>query len=90
MFHQVYHAETLDDQLTQATRSFCTKYIDITPGNPSRSGGKRLSVTLPALFEWYCDDFGATDAQLLQWVAQYLPSKQQKVRPRLPFYIPSP
>jgi len=75
---QVYDAETLDDQLTQATRSFCTKYIDISPGNPSRSAGKRLSVTLPALFEWYCDDFGPTDAQLLQWVAQYLPSNKQK------------
>eukprot|EP00951_Prasinocladus_malaysianus_P019543 scaffold158043_cov18-Prasinocladus_malaysianus.AAC.1 len=77
---QVYHAETLDEQLTQATRSFCSKYIDVAPVSHSRQpSGIRVAVTLPAIFEWYCDDFGNADAQLLQWIAQYLPTSKQKV-----------
>ena len=56
-------------------------------------GGARVSVTLPAIFEWYCDDFGNTDAQMLQWVAQYMPSSKQKVGnhwPRAMPGLPSP
>lgn len=47
--------------------------------NAIRTGGAKLSVTMPAIFEWYCDDFGNTDAQMLQWVAQFMPASKQKV-----------
>jgi len=76
---QVYSSESLDEELTAATRAFCAKHIDISAPKGGRAGqAAKVAVTLPAIFEWYCDDFGVTDAQMLQWIAQYLPSAQQK------------
>ena len=33
----------------------------------------RTVVTLPAVFEWYQEDFGAAEGDMLHWLAGYLP-----------------
>jgi hypothetical protein len=35
-------------------------------------------VTLPALFEWYREDFGSTDGEMLRWVSKYLPPAKER------------
>ena len=65
----VYHPENLEEALTAATRDFCSRNVDVLPSPPTSSaaaggggGGEAAAaqVTLPALFEWYREDFGST------------------------------
>jgi len=35
-------------------------------------------VTLPTLFEWYREDFGSTDGEMLRWVSKYLPPARER------------
>lgn len=37
-----------------------------------------LQVTLHAIFDWYRDDFGTTEEQMLKWLLPFLPSTRQK------------
>ena len=73
---RVYHPENLEEALNAATREFCQRHVDVLPPAPAPPGGHgdgSTQVTLPALFEWYREDFGGTDGEMLRWVSKYLP-----------------
>ncbi|MDW7709925.1 MAG: glycoside hydrolase family 15 protein [Deferrisomatales bacterium] len=62
---EIYRAETLDEDLAVSGKTFLS------------SGGVRIdrergAVWLPQVFRWYGEDFGATEADRLRFVAPYL------------------
>lgn len=73
---QVYDPENLEDQLNHATSDYCAKYVEVAPGPP---GDGKTHVLLPAILEWYHDDFGSTDQVLLRWVARYLEPPKARI-----------
>lgn len=80
---QVFHPDTLDQQLDAAVREFCSRHVEVRSGSSAFGMGKSAAgaktvIALPALFETYREDFGATDAQLVRWLAQYLPEPKQR------------
>ena len=79
---RVYHPDQLDDLLATAAREYCTRNVEVTSREGADGGTARVwRVVLPSLFEWYSDDFGSTDAQLLAWVAEHMPSaKREELR----------
>eukprot|EP00239_Pterosperma_sp_CCMP1384_P006391 CAMPEP_0197856262 /NCGR_PEP_ID=MMETSP1438-20131217/28240_1 /TAXON_ID=1461541 /ORGANISM="Pterosperma sp., Strain CCMP1384" /LENGTH=548 /DNA_ID=CAMNT_0043471667 /DNA_START=559 /DNA_END=2205 /DNA_ORIENTATION=+ len=60
---RIYSAEELDQGLDAAARAFCE---DVQVDEETRQ------VTLSQIFKWYKIDFGATDTDVLRYVAQYL------------------
>jgi hypothetical protein len=64
-FIDVYTPENLDWELTVAAQTFIN-----SPGVAvDRSQG---SISLSSIFKWYASDFGATQAERLRFIAQYL------------------
>ena len=78
---RVYNPEELDEELNQATREFCAKHTSFhttsKSANPMSSKAK-LQILLHAIFDWYRDDFGSSEAHLLKWLVPFLPSTRQK------------
>jgi len=70
---QVYDPENLEEMLNAATRDYLEKHVRVTPPEPGDAEA-RTSVQLPALIDWYHDDFGMTDHEVLRWIAKFLPS----------------
>jgi hypothetical protein len=72
----VYDPDQLDAQLDAATRAFCCERVRVELQNG------RTVVTLPAIFEWYQEDFGAAEGDMLHWLAAYLPDPAVRINPR--------
>jgi hypothetical protein len=70
----VYDPDQLDSQLDAATRAFCCERVQVEPQ------GSRTVVTLPAIFEWYQEDFGAAEGDMLHWLAAYLPDTLVRIK----------
>lgn len=64
---RAYTAKNLDELLETRTRLFLNqdRNVKIDP--------RARTVTLSKLFDWYDDDFGATEARLLDFIARYRP-----------------
>mmetsp|Transcript_41345 Transcript_41345/g.50123 ORF Transcript_41345/g.50123 Transcript_41345/m.50123 type:complete len:723 (+) Transcript_41345:289-2457(+) len=76
---QVYTPDKLDEMLTQATRDYCAANVELTPTPPDGSGNPpKTQILLPAIFEWYHEDFGLDDTEMLNWMAKYLSPAKAK------------
>ena len=58
-----FEEQGLEDQLALATQAFLASTIHID--------SSKSCVTLSMLFKWYGDDFGASDGDRLNWVADH-------------------
>ena len=80
--HRLYNAETIEEQLHAAAVDYCTRNIQVKNSgsmDPSRPfASSRKQVALPAVFEWYREDFGNSDEQILKFVVRYLPQHVQR------------
>jgi hypothetical protein len=65
----VYDPDQLDSQLDDSTRAFCSERVTVA----TDADGKTL-VTLPAIFEWYQEDFGNAEGDMIHWLTAYLPA----------------
>ncbi|KAH3857774.1 uncharacterized protein LOC127871497 [Dreissena polymorpha] len=65
----VYSAENLDQALDAATRSFCAQEVSMfTETN---------EIWLSKIFQWYSQDFGRTDIDVMKWTVPYLEKSVQ-------------
>eukprot|EP00898_Chlorokybus_atmophyticus_P008347 jgi/Chlat1/8513/Chrsp80S07898 len=71
---RVYEPDHLETMLDVATSEYCTRHVQVS-AVPDQSG--KHVVQLPAIFEWYHEDFATTDALLLIWIAERLPSERK-------------
>lgn len=61
-----YVPDSLDAQLEAQTRSFLKDgRVELLPGSP-------VKVRLPKIFDWYGEDFGATDGKVVMWLRPYV------------------
>jgi hypothetical protein len=61
-----YVADSLDAQLEERTRSFLhAGIVELLPGHPPK-------VRLPKIFDWYAEDFGASDSAVVAWLRPYV------------------
>lgn len=61
---RLYSAANLERGLTMACQNFCRNEVQVDP--------EARRVTVSQLFRWYSADFGATDADIVAWIADYL------------------
>jgi hypothetical protein len=67
-----YSYSAIDEQLDEATMAFLEGECVISV--------EKRTVQLSMLFKWYRRDFGATDEQVLSWVAAYLdPQRKEQI-----------
>lgn len=62
----IYSEKNLDDQLSSASRLYLQS-VTATPKN------KDLIIQLPRICQWYRDDFGDSDDELLRSIRDFLP-----------------
>ena len=62
---RAYTADNLDELLEARTRLFVNQDRNVKIDPPTRT------VTLSKIFDWYDEDFGATDGQILKFIARY-------------------
>lgn len=67
---RVYEPEMLDEQLDTATAEYLQRQVEVVSYGAGTD--ERWQVTLPAVLEWYREDFGSNDAAVLRWVAGFL------------------
>jgi hypothetical protein len=67
---QVYSADSLDDQLDLATRSFVDADAELD--------NARQNLSVSSLFRWYATDFGGRDG-VISFLLNYLPSDERRV-----------
>ena len=75
---RVYAAATLDDELTEATAAFLLREVAVREDAEEEAPGARRTVLLPAVFEMYYADFGATDEEVLRWICGFLPAADRR------------
>ena len=72
-----YEGETLDEALQTAAEGFCEDdanvFLDVVA-----SATRKTTVRLSKLFSWYRDDFGASDREVLERVADWCPRGSAK------------
>eukprot|EP00164_Ancoracysta_twista_P006378 GFYU01008869.1.p1 GENE.GFYU01008869.1~~GFYU01008869.1.p1 ORF type:complete len:442 (-),score=79.07 GFYU01008869.1:27-1352(-) len=61
---RLYRAETLDDQLDEATREYLDKTVE--------ASAKKNAVLLPRVLKWYAHEFGTNDVEVLMWVRDHM------------------
>lgn len=73
----VYKAETLDEQLDQASRWYMNYAADARESS-KRAGG--VTLTLPKICTWFAEDFGnGSTNDVVQCVERFLKDKQRKL-----------
>ncbi|XP_076471765.1 uncharacterized protein LOC143301401 [Babylonia areolata] len=65
----VYTEENLDKALEAATRTYCQAEVQMKT--------QTNEILMSRLFQWYSQDFGQTDTDVIRWVMQYLTPDQQ-------------
>lgn len=74
-----YEGETLDEALQTAAEGFCEDdanvFLDVVV---VASATRKTTVRLSKLFSWYRDDFGASDREVLERVADWCPRGSAK------------
>lgn len=65
----VYTAENLDSALDAATRSFCSQEVSMFT--------EVDEIWLSKIFQWYREDFGKDDMEVIKWTVPYLDQKRQ-------------
>lgn len=65
----VYTEENVDKALEGATRAFCQSEISMIT--------EKDEIRMSRIFQWYRQDFGETDTDVIRWVMQYLSPDQQ-------------
>jgi len=75
---QVYDPSRLDAMLDAATRDFCGRHVELTPTLGEDGSAGKTQVVLPAVFEWYQEDFGSHEGDMLHWVAGFLSAAKAK------------
>ncbi|KAL4224551.1 hypothetical protein ACF0H5_015253 [Mactra antiquata] len=60
----VYSAENIDKALDAATRSFCAQEVSMFT--------EVDEIWLSRIFQWYSEDFGKTDIDVIKWTIPYL------------------
>lgn len=65
----VYAADTIDEQLTLATRSFVSADLIVD--------ASRNEINISRIFSWYADDFGGRSG-VIDFVTRYLPDDDRK------------
>lgn len=60
----VYTAENLDRALEDATKNFCKQEVSMFTETDE--------IWLSKIFQWYMDDFGKTDLDVIKWTIPYL------------------
>ncbi|CAL1548207.1 unnamed protein product [Lymnaea stagnalis] len=60
----VYSVENIDSALDKATKSFCSQEV-VTKN-------EKDEIYISKLFQWYRNDFGETDVDVLKWILPYL------------------
>jgi hypothetical protein len=76
-FVPVYKAETLNEQLDQASRWYMKCAADVRVST-KRAGG--VTLILPKICNWFADDFGnGSTNDVVQCVERFLKDEQRKV-----------
>lgn len=78
---RIYNPEELDEQLNLATREFRANHVAFQTTSKSAnplSSKANVQIMLHAIFDWYRDDFGSSEAHLLKWLLPFLPATRQK------------
>jgi hypothetical protein len=65
---RVFSASNVEEALQLATEGFVNEEVVVQPSKETGSGKK---VQLSMLFKWYAKDFGSTQTEILQWIANY-------------------
>ncbi|KAK7099106.1 hypothetical protein V1264_003295 [Littorina saxatilis] len=65
----VYTEENLEKALEAAAKTFCQTEVEMR--------SQQDQILLSRLFQWYRQDFGETDTDVIRWVTQYLTPDQQ-------------
>ncbi|ESO94706.1 hypothetical protein LOTGIDRAFT_175346 [Lottia gigantea] len=65
----VYTPENVDHALTEATKSFCRQEVSMFT--------EVDEIWLSKIFQWYRQDFGTTDTDVIRWIIPYLDQEQQ-------------
>jgi len=65
----VYSAENIDSALDAATKSFCAQEVSMFT--------EVDQIWLSRIFQWYSQDFGNTDLDVIKWIIPYLEPKIQ-------------
>ncbi|KAK7477199.1 hypothetical protein BaRGS_00031584 [Batillaria attramentaria] len=65
----VYTEDNLDKALNDATRAFCQSEVSMHT--------EVDEIRMSRIFQWYRQDFGETDTDVIRWVMQYLSQDQQ-------------
>lgn len=65
----VYTEENLDKALDAATRTYCQAEVEMRT--------QTNEIMMSRLFQWYSQDFGQTDTDVIRWVMHYLTPDQQ-------------
>jgi len=80
--YRLYTGDNVDLELNNATAEFCSQHIRVSstglPDPAKPFAGLKRQIVLPALFEWYTEDFGSTGDQCVKWAAQFLPKARQR------------
>jgi len=71
---RIYTGERIDNQLQMATQSFLSQEVNVA----SKENAK-FEVAMSKLFLWYGADFGSDHKEMLEWVAEHLGEKNEKV-----------
>ena len=72
LLNEAYTKENLDDQLETNTRDFFANR------NNFQYDASRRKIRLSSIMKWFKEDFGATPAERLRWIAPYLPEKASR------------
>ena len=76
-----YNAQNLEKQFTQQARSFLNDQVK------NRVDLEKKTVYLSPVFKWYKEDFGKSDAELLDFVAIHFPEAEKSAIKRGGFRI---
>lgn len=73
---RIYTTDQLDYQLDLAARSFCESEVQID----EISG----TITLSKIFQWYFNDFGTDNKDMVQFIQQYLTEERKRALQKIP------
>jgi len=71
---RVYTEERIDSQLEMATESFVSQEVKVVAKENTK-----FEVWMSKLFLWYGTDFGSDHRKMLEWVAQHLGGRNEKL-----------
>jgi hypothetical protein len=71
---RAYRPETLNSQLEAEAKKYFSESRNFSMDNTRRE------VKMPKIFDWFKDDFGKTDAKVIEFVARYRPNEASELR----------